>query len=112
MSSKKGNKNGEVRVCRRGHMANGTSNGVGDFHLATSKRDEDDLCFVFSTMEDFEGDGRLMNELQAEETDAKNLKMVLVEVEALAIATVHDSELEEIIELSLEGVTISETDVD
>lgn len=39
-------------------------------------------------------------------------EMVLVEEDAHTIATVHDLELEEIIELSLKGVTISKTEMD
>lgn len=43
----------------------GASFRVGEL---TSEKDEDELCLVFSNMEDFEGDGRLMNEAQVEET--------------------------------------------
>lgn len=59
----------------------GTSIEVDVFSMVT-KKDEDDLCLVFSTMEDFKGDGRLLNEVPVEETEMKNLELLMVEKEA------------------------------
>lgn len=52
------------------------SNAVGALPFDLSERDDNDVFYVFSTMEDFEGKGRQMNELQLDETEANYLEMV------------------------------------
>lgn len=86
--------------------------GVFDVSMAVSEGEEDDMCSVFSTMEDFKGDGSLLIEVPCEETETKNFELVMVDEDAQAIATANYSEIEEIIELSLEGVNFSACDVE
>lgn len=93
------------------NMKGGMSKGDGESSWGNGERAEDDLCSVFSTMEDFEGDGKMPIEDSKDETRVTNMEIVMVEEDAQAIAAVHNLELDELIELSLEGVTLSASDV-
>lgn len=93
------------------NMKGGISIGDGKFSMGNGERAEDDLCSIFSTMEDFEGDGRMLIDASEDETVMTNMELVMVEKDAQAIAAVHNSELDEIVELNLEEVSLSTSDV-
>lgn len=75
--------------------------------LATREREEEDMCSVFSTMEDFEVEGKVMVECPGEENLSLNHELVVVEEDAMALDSAYDLEIEELIQMSLEGVNIS-----
>lgn len=66
------------------------------------KREEDDIYSIFSTMEDFEGDGKTDLDLPSMEKEdlAENCDLMVVESDAMALEASHDPEIEEILQLS------------
>lgn len=77
------------------------------------KREEDDIYSVFSTMEDFEGEGRTDLDFPGMEKEdiMENYDLMVLESDVLALDTTHDAEIEEILQLSLEGVNKSTREV-
>lgn len=61
--------------------------------MILSEREEQDLCSIYSTLEEFDGKGRLVSNATYDE-DLSNLAMIMVKDNAQAIATNHDSEIE------------------
>lgn len=77
-----------------------------------SKEEDEELCSVYSTMEDFDNASKRQIEAESEDERLSNIAMVMVEEEAQAITTEHDSEIEEIIQVSLKGVKITAREVE
>lgn len=75
-------------------------------------REEEDIYSIFSTMEEFEDEGKTDFEVTGDEKEnlKENQDLMVVEND-LTIDTFHDPEIEEIIQLSLEGINISSREV-